>query len=93
MSLINDYTAWHLAGQRQRDFAAEAADHRLVRLARTGRQHWWQRALASVDQRTRWRPAWTHATVGRQHRFGRIDVVRQQLLESRGRRARSTPHA
>ena len=55
MSLINDYLAGYLTDQRQRDLAAQAANHRLIKIARSGRQTWWQRVLGSADHRIQWR--------------------------------------
>jgi hypothetical protein len=49
MSLINDYTVKTMADQRQRDFQAEAANERLARIARNGRQVWWRRLLSGTD--------------------------------------------
>ncbi len=45
MSIIHDYTVTILAAQRQREFAAEAANDRLVRLALGDRPVWWRRLL------------------------------------------------
>ena len=39
----NDYTVQLLAEQRRQDFAAEAANHRLARLATADRPSWWHR--------------------------------------------------
>ncbi len=41
--MINDYTAQILTEQRRQDFAAEAANHRLARLATADRASWWHR--------------------------------------------------
>jgi len=38
-----DYTVHILAEQRRQDFAAEAASHRLARLATADRTPWWHR--------------------------------------------------
>jgi hypothetical protein len=38
-----DYTVLILAEQRRQDLAAEAADHRLARLATADRTSWWHR--------------------------------------------------
>jgi len=55
MSLINDYTVQRLSTQRQHDLAAEAANRRLVRLARSGRRPWWQKLSGTVAHWTPWR--------------------------------------
>ena len=52
MSMINDYTVQRLSTQRQQDLAAEAANRRLVRLARCGRPTWWQQLQGAVDHWT-----------------------------------------
>ena len=41
--MINDYTYSVLAEQRRQDFAAEAANDRLARLATADRTPWWHR--------------------------------------------------
>jgi hypothetical protein len=49
MSYFNDYSVKIVADQRQRDFQAEAANERLARIARNGRQVWWRRLLSRTD--------------------------------------------
>ena len=41
--MTNDYTISIIAEQRRQDFAAEAANDRLARIATTGRTPWWRR--------------------------------------------------
>jgi len=43
MSLYNDYSVQLLSQQRIRDFRAEAANDRLVRIATGGHSPWWRR--------------------------------------------------
>ena len=50
MSIMNDYAFRLLAQQRHDDFAAEAANDRLVRIARSGRPNWRQRILGGVNR-------------------------------------------
>ena len=44
----NDYTFAILAEQRRQDFAAEAANDRLARLATADRPSWWHRLGRSL---------------------------------------------
>ena len=48
--MTNDYMFSILAEQRRQDFAAEAANDRLVRIATAGRTPWW-RQLANIHIR------------------------------------------
>ena len=43
--MTNDYTFSILAEQRRQDFAAEAANDRLVRIATADRAPWWRRLV------------------------------------------------
>ena len=45
---INDYTLSIITEQRRQDFMAEAANHRLVKLATADRTPWWRRAGHAV---------------------------------------------
>ncbi len=47
MSITNDYTVQFLAQQRRDDFVAEAANDRLIKIARSGRVGWRQRVLGA----------------------------------------------
>ena len=49
--MTSDYTFSILAYQRRQDFAAEAANDRLVRIATAGRAPWWRR-LANIHIRS-----------------------------------------
>jgi hypothetical protein len=51
--MINDYTAQILTEQRRQDFAAEAANDRLVRLATADRTPWWHRLGEALPRPTR----------------------------------------
>ena len=44
----NDYSIAILAEQRRQDFAAEAANDRLARIATAGRTSWWVRLGRSL---------------------------------------------
>lgn len=49
--MSNDYTIALLAQQRQQDFADEAAQDRLARLATADRTPWWSRLVHAVRPR------------------------------------------
>ena len=51
--MINDYTVHLLAEQRRQDLAAEAANHRLARLATADRPSWWHRLGEALPKPTR----------------------------------------
>jgi hypothetical protein len=55
----NDYIVHILAEQRRQDFTAEAANHRLARLATADRTSWWHRLGESLT------PKPTHTLVAR----------------------------
>ena len=48
--MINDYSVQILAEQRRQDFAAEAANDRLARLATADRTSWWHRLGAALPK-------------------------------------------
>jgi hypothetical protein len=50
MSIMNEYTIQLLAQQRHAELIAEAANDRLVRIARSGRPSWRQRILGGVNR-------------------------------------------
>jgi hypothetical protein len=51
MTLINDYTYQGMTDQRERDLARLAEKNMQVRLALSGRESWWRRALSRRAQR------------------------------------------
>ena len=51
--MINDYSAQILFEQRRQDFAAEAANDRLARLATADRTSWWHRLGEAIPKPTR----------------------------------------
>ena len=53
--MTNDYTFSILAEQRRQEFAAEAANDRLVRIATADRAPWWRR-LVHAHTRSATRP-------------------------------------
>jgi hypothetical protein len=52
VDMMNDYTVHVLAEQRRQDLAAEAANHRLARLATADRTSWWHRLGEALPRPT-----------------------------------------
>ena len=49
--MTNDYTFSIIAEQRRQEFAAEATNDRLARIATAGRKPWWRRLAHSLNWR------------------------------------------
>ena len=53
VDMNNDYSISIIAEQRRQDFAAEAANDRLARLATADRTSWWHRLVDALPKPTR----------------------------------------
>ncbi len=59
LDMMNDYTVHVLAEQRRQDFAAEAANDRLARIATADRTSWWLRLGRTLLPKSTVTPALT----------------------------------